>query len=62
MSGVVWLFVWLKKVVSEAIWSTTRPETEVGPRPVKVDLGDQESGVWGVNEGSKRSRFSSEFW
>ena len=27
--------------------STTRPETEPGPRPIKAGLGDQESGVSG---------------
>ena len=53
MSGFVWLFVWLKKVVSKAISSTTRPETEAGPRPVKVGLGEQESGVSGGRRGAK---------
>ena len=53
MSGFVWFFVWLEKVVSEIIWSTTRPETEHGPRPIKAVLGDQESGVSGVDKGQK---------
>ena len=47
LNGVVRLFVWLKKVVSKAISSTTRPETEVGLRPIKAGLGGQESGVSG---------------
>ena len=34
-------------MVSEAISSTTRPETEVGPRQIKAGLGEQESGVSG---------------
>ena len=53
VSGFVWLFVWLEKVVSEVISSTTRPETEPGPRPIKAGLGDQESGVSGVDDWSK---------
>ena len=32
---------------SKAISSTTRPETELGPRPTKAGLGVQESGVSG---------------
>ena len=44
-NGDVWFFVWLEKVVSEAIWSTTRPETEHGPRSIEEGLGDQESAV-----------------
>ena len=40
-------------MVSEAISSTTRPETEVGPRPIKAGLGDQESGVSGGRRGVK---------
>ena len=47
----VWFFVKLEKVVSEAISSTTRPETEAGPRPIKAVLGDQESGVSGGRRG-----------
>ena len=42
-------------MVSEAISSTTRPETEPGPRPVKVGLGDQESGVSGVDEAAQNT-------
>ena len=58
----VWFFVWLTKVVSETTYTTTRPETEVCPRPIKAALGDQESGVWVSTKGSKTSRFSFEFW
>ena len=48
------VLVWLKKVVSIAISSTTRPETEVGPRPIKAGLGDQESGVSGGRRSSPK--------
>ena len=58
MGGSVRFFVWLKRVVSVIISSTTRPETEAGPRPIKAGLGVQESGVSGDDEGSKTHRFS----
>ena len=62
MNGGVRLFVMLKKVVSEAISSTTRPETEVGLRPIKGGLGDQESGVSGGWRGVKKSSLQLSKW
>ena len=62
LNGDVWFFVWLKKVVSKAISSTTRPETEPGPRPVKAGLGDQESGVSGGWRGVKKSSLPLSKW
>ena len=61
-NGDVWFFVWLKKVVSEAISSTTRPETEVGPRLIQAVLGGQESGVSGVDEGVKITSLPLSKW
>ena len=49
-------------MVSEAISLTTRPETEVGPRPIKSGLGDLESGVSGVDEGPKNASISMSKW
>ena len=49
-------------MVSKVISTTTRPETEVGPRPIKAGLGDQESGVSRVDEGSKNASISISKW
>ena len=53
----VWFFVWLTKVVSETTYTTTRPETEPGQRPINDGLGDHESGVSGATKRSKTHRF-----
>ena len=62
LSGFVRFFAWLKKVVSEAISSTTRPETEAGPRPIKAGLGDQESGVSGGRQLVKKTSHPLSKW
>ena len=62
MSGVVWLFVKLEKVVYEAISSTTRPETEQGPRPIKAGLRGQESGVSGGRQGVENTLLPLSKW
>ena len=47
LNGLLWLFVWLMKIVSETISNTTRLETELCLRPIKAGLRGLEAGASG---------------
>ena len=49
----VWFLSGFREWFPKPFSMTTRPETEPGPRPIKADLGGQESGVSGGRRGAE---------